>query len=77
MKGAKNAALKAVAAALLSRGTWTIANFPDIEDTRRMLELVADLGVEIRTGKGGVEICARNIKKNKLSEKLAGNSGRP
>ena len=47
VKGAKNAALKAVAAALLSREKWTIANLPRIEDINRILEMVEDLGVNV------------------------------
>ena len=72
VKGAKNAALKAVAAALLSREKWTITNLPKIEDISRILEMVEDLGVNIKRGEKKVEIEAKNIKKTKLSEKLAG-----
>lgn len=80
VKGAKNAALKAVAAALLSKEKWVIANFPFIEDTNRILEMVKDLGVEVnrsdkgnKGGRGGnwVEIQAKEIKKNRLSDNLA------
>ena len=63
VKGAKNAALKAVAAALLSREKWTITNFPFIEDTKRILELIEDLGVKVERGKNRVEIQADKIKK--------------
>ncbi len=72
VRGAKNAALKAVAAALLSRKKWKITNFPDIEDTRRMLELAEDLGVRIERGKNEVEIEAKEVGKTKLNEKIAG-----
>jgi UDP-N-acetylglucosamine 1-carboxyvinyltransferase len=69
VNGAKNAALKAVAAALLSREKWTITNFPFIEDTNRILEMVKDLGVKVTRGKGKVEIEATEIAK-KSPDKL-------
>ncbi len=71
MKGAKNAALKAVAAALLSREKWTITNFPCIEDTSRMLEIVEDLGVKVNRGGDRVEIQAGEISENKLNNELS------
>ena len=71
VKGAKNAALKAVAAALLSREKWTITNFPFIEDTKRILELIEDLGVKVERGKNKVEIQADQIKKRQLDDELA------
>lgn len=70
VKGAKNAALKAVAAALLSKEKWTITNFPFIEDTNRILEMIEDLGVKVARRKNKVEIEARTIKKNNLDEDL-------
>lgn len=44
VRGAKNGALKAIAAALLSDEPMRIEGIPDIEDTRRQVELVAALG---------------------------------
>ncbi|TSA46333.1 UDP-N-acetylglucosamine 1-carboxyvinyltransferase [bacterium] len=70
VKGAKNAALKAVAVALLSREKWTITNFPFIEDTNRILEMVEDLGVKVVRGDNQVEIQAKSIKKNSLDKNL-------
>jgi UDP-N-acetylglucosamine 1-carboxyvinyltransferase len=71
VRGAKNAALKAVAAALLSKEKWAITNFPFIEDTKRMLEMVEDLGVRIKRGKARVEIQADKIEKSWLNDDLA------
>lgn len=45
--GAKNAALQALAFALLFRDTLTLSNVPDIEDISRMTELLAALGVVV------------------------------
>ncbi len=70
VKGAKNAALKAVAAALLSKEKWTITNFPFIEDTNRILEMVEDLGVRVVRGNNQVEIQAKSIRKNSLDKNL-------
>lgn len=42
--GAKNLALKAIPASLLSKGKMTLKNLPVIEDTKRSLELLSDLG---------------------------------
>ncbi len=46
--GAKNAALKAIAATVLFKDEVTLTNIPDIDDVRRMLELLADMGAEVR-----------------------------
>lgn len=72
VKGAKNAALKAVAAALLSREKWTITNLPKIEDISRILEMVEHLGAETRRWEGKVEIKAKNIRRSKLSDEIVG-----
>ncbi|MFH0930148.1 MAG: UDP-N-acetylglucosamine 1-carboxyvinyltransferase [Candidatus Moraniibacteriota bacterium] len=71
VKGAKNAALKAVAAALLSREKWTITNFPFIEDTKRILEMIEDLGVKVKRSNNKVEIQADIIKTSRLNDDLA------
>jgi UDP-N-acetylglucosamine 1-carboxyvinyltransferase len=71
VKGAKNAALKAVAAALLSRDVWTITNFPFIEDTKRILEMIEELGVKVKRGNNKVEIQADEIKTSKFNDDLA------
>jgi UDP-N-acetylglucosamine 1-carboxyvinyltransferase len=46
--GAKNSALKLMAATLLTPGTSTIANVPDILDVAVMAELLERLGCEVR-----------------------------
>jgi len=51
ISGAKNAALPILAATLLTPGTHTIHNVPDLRDTRTMLRLLQTLGAEhCRTG---------------------------
>ena len=54
--GAKNSALKLMAAALLAAGTTTIDEVPDILDVAIMSEVLRRLGCEVtyeRTGDGG------------------------
>ena len=46
VNGAKNAALPCLAAALLSDEPSTLRRVPDIEDVRRLLEILSVLGVE-------------------------------
>lgn len=46
--GAKNAALKIMAACILSKETCTIKNVPDIEDINRMAEILENIGAKIK-----------------------------
>ena len=53
VRGAKNAALKFLAASVLFEDALECSNVPDIEDVRRMGELLQVAGAEV-TAKGGV-----------------------
>jgi UDP-N-acetylglucosamine 1-carboxyvinyltransferase len=69
--GNKNAALPIVAAALLAEGPVTLTNVPAIRDVETMLELVADLGVDVEhVGEGEVRIHAVELTKHELDEEL-------
>jgi UDP-N-acetylglucosamine 1-carboxyvinyltransferase len=69
--GNKNAALPIVAAALLTDEPVTLTNVPAITDVQTMLELVADLGVEVGHGADGeVRIHAAEVTKRELDEEL-------
>ncbi len=69
--GNKNAALPIVAAALLADEPVTLTNVPAIRDVETMLELVADLGVEVDSvGDGTVRIHATDLRKHELDEEL-------
>jgi UDP-N-acetylglucosamine 1-carboxyvinyltransferase len=69
--GNKNAALPIVAAALLTEEPVTLTNVPAIRDVESMLELVADLGVEVEsTGDGVVRIVAEDVRKHELDAEL-------
>jgi UDP-N-acetylglucosamine 1-carboxyvinyltransferase len=69
--GNKNAALPIVAAALLTEEPVTLTNVPAIRDVGTMLDLVADLGVEVeRQGGGRVRIVAEDVRKHELDAEL-------
>ena len=71
VKGAKNAALKIIPAAILSSEKIIINNLPDIEDINRAIELTVDLGGLVKRGKNTIEIQVNNLKKNEISEDVA------
>src|ERR687888_2070084 len=69
--GNKNAALPIVAACLLTDEPVLLRNVPTIRDVETMLELVADLGVEVEhLGPGEVRIQAGSLRKHELDEEL-------
>lgn len=51
--GAKNAALKALAATVLFRDTVTLKNIPEIDDVRQITELLSNMGAKIEHPKNG------------------------
>ncbi|MEA3463489.1 MAG: UDP-N-acetylglucosamine 1-carboxyvinyltransferase [Patescibacteria group bacterium] len=71
VKGAKNAALKIIPAALLSSEKITITNLPNIEDISRALELAVDLGASVKRNNNKCEIGIEKITKNELDSKFA------
>jgi UDP-N-acetylglucosamine 1-carboxyvinyltransferase len=69
--GNKNAALPIIAGALLAEEPVTLTNVPAIRDVETMLELVADLGVDVdAAGDGRVRIHAAALRKHELDEEL-------
>ena len=69
--GNKNAALPIVAACLLTAEPVLLTNVPAIRDVETMLELVADLGVEVeQIGVGAVRLHAASVSKRELDEEL-------
>ena len=69
--GNKNAALPIIAATLLTDEPVTLSNVPAITDVQTMLELVADLGVDVEHGAAGeVRIHAAEVTKRELDEEL-------
>lgn len=61
VSGAKNSALPAIAACLLTSGECVIEGVPDLVDVRIMLDVLAELGVRAEIGPGSVRIDAREI----------------
>lgn len=59
--GAKNLALKLIAASLLCDGITTIKNVPDILDIRKMLDLMKSIGARVEFSRNIVEIDTKNI----------------
>src|SRR5262245_13017265 len=69
--GNKNAALPIIAASLLTDEPVTLTNVPAIRDVETMLELVADLGVEVEhRDRGIVRIVAEDVRKTELDAEL-------
>jgi UDP-N-acetylglucosamine 1-carboxyvinyltransferase len=53
VSGAKNAALPAIAAALLAEGDHSVRNVPDLADVRTLGKLLASMGCEVQRGAAG------------------------
>ena len=71
VSGNKNAALPIIAACLLSAEPVTLQNVPAIRDVETMLELVADLGVDVeQRGDGEITIHAASDPRHELNEEL-------
>jgi len=68
--GNKNAVLPMLAASLLTEEPLTLRNVPHIEDVAVMLELLADLGVQVQRRGRTVRLCAAGIRKRKLNAAL-------
>jgi len=69
--GAKNNAQIMLPVAILSTTPIKITNLPMIDGVEKSLELLEDLGAEIKKGKNEVEINTKNINKTELDPKLA------
>lgn len=72
VNGAKNSALKILASVVLTEETINIENFPFIEDTERMLELLEQLGavIEKDVKNKKVKIDPKGIKNGNLQGEL-------
>ncbi len=72
VNGAKNAALKVLAACLLTDKEWVVSNVPQIEDIFRLLELLKGIGVDIKNGSKGVyRLKAKNVHSSRLNSDIA------
>ncbi len=59
--GAKNSAVTALAACLLSDQPTTVKNLPDVEDIRRLREILERIGVKVTEGPDGVALDTAGI----------------
>lgn len=71
IRGAKNAALKGIAASVLFRTPVAFTNMPEIEDVARMLEILRKLGASAESGSHRVDIDARKLTTTMLDRTLA------
>jgi len=70
VSGAKNSALKILAATILTKGENVIENVPQINDIEKLLEIIKDLGAEIDRSGGEVKISTDNIDKKEIDDEL-------
>ena len=69
--GNKNAALPAIAAALLADGPVALSNIPRIRDVETLLELIADLGAKVEWSTANtVTIDPRDVRPKPLDPQL-------
>lgn len=68
--GNKNAALPMLAACMLTSEPVVLQNLPLINDVFTMLDILADLGVSVDLSGHTVTLCAKGVRKRKLSQKL-------
>ena len=72
ISGAKNAAVAIIPAAILVDGTCRIENIPEIRDVTLMLDLLRDLGADVRLiNRNCVEINASKIRTTKADYDMA------
>jgi len=72
VNGAKNSALKILAATLLTDQDCRVSNIPQIEDIFRLVELLTDIGVKVENKSTGRYLLnAQGIKKSSLSPEIA------
>ncbi len=70
--GNKNAALPCIAACLLTDEEILLGNLPDIEDVRVMLEILADLGADVKEdAHGRYRVKTQNISKSEIPPEKA------
>lgn len=70
VSGAKNHALKVLAACVMLDEPTTITNYPEIEDGARMLELLEDIGATVERGDHSVTINPKGINKTAPTPEL-------
>lgn len=69
--GAKNSAVALIPATILTKGTCTIRNVPDISDVQILLEMMRELGSKITFENEILTIDNKNIKNKVITEEYA------
>lgn len=69
IKGAKNAALKIIPAAILASSPCVIKNVPNISDVNKLIEILSSIGAKINFNDGEVRIDASTINSSHPDEK--------
>lgn len=72
VSGSKNAMFPLFAAALLTEETCEFSNVPEITDKEVMVELIRDLGAEVKVSDHKVSITAANLTKSEPDAALTG-----
>ncbi len=70
ISGSKNAALPIIAATILAKGSTTLYNVPNIQDTQMMYEIIKILGGTVQKKKNKIIIDTRNIDKYEIPDTL-------
>ena len=70
ISGSKNASLPIIAATILNKGTTTLYNVPNIQDTQMMYEIIKLLGGKVQKKKNKVIINTTNINKYEIPDEL-------
>jgi UDP-N-acetylglucosamine 1-carboxyvinyltransferase len=71
VNGAKNAVLPVMASSILFKNPIRIENVPDIEDVKRMSELLEDLGAKVSVGPGKLNIDSRDVFQSALNAEIS------
>ena len=59
--GAKNSVLSVLAAALLTDETLRLENVPELADVGTMVKILAELGAQVKSSPGRVELCVPDV----------------
>jgi UDP-N-acetylglucosamine 1-carboxyvinyltransferase len=70
ISGAKNSALKILAATILTKGENIIENVPQINDIEKLLEIIEDLGAKASRSGSEIIISTNDINKKEIDDEL-------
>ena len=70
ISGSKNASLPIIAASILNGKTTTLYNVPNIEDTKKTLEILKVLGCKIKKANNKIQIDSSKIITHEIPDKL-------